>query len=325
MPSPVLVVHGGAGAISRGSINAEKEKDYRDSLRSFLLDGMKLLREGASALDVVTHVVTLFEDCPLFNAGRGSVYTSAETHEMDASVMRGEDRAAGAVACVSGVRNPVLAARLVMERTPHVILAGERAMDFLRAQGVAFEPDSYFHVQSRLDQLYKLRGQNPAAQALDHDVHDAAGAASGGGHPLDESRKMGTVGAVALDSAGRLAAATSTGGMTNKLPGRVGDTPIPGAGCYADDTVAVSCTGTGESFIRLVSSQDLSARMRYLGEDLVTAANIIVKRLPEVGGSGGLVAVDKDGNFCLPFVSEGMYRGYIRADGEPVAAIYGDE
>lgn len=322
MSSPVLVVHGGAGTITRGQISAEKEREYRESLLAFLRAGMDLLRSGASALDAATHVVTLFEDSPLFNAGRGSVYTSAETHELDAAVMRGEDRAGGAVACVHGVRNPILAARLVMEASPHVLMVGQGAMDFVRSKGAAFEPESYFHVEARLEQLRKLRGADPARQALDHDVQPG-GAQSR--PPLDESRKMGTVGAVALDRAGHLAAATSTGGMTNKLPGRVGDSPVLGAGCYADDTVAVSCTGTGEVFIRLGAAQEISARMRYLGEDLAAASRAVMARVGELGGSGGLVAVDRNGQICLPFNAEGMYRGSVTEHGEPVAAIYGDE
>lgn len=318
MSCPVLVIHGGAGVITRTNLSAEKERDYRAALRRFLVEGMKALKGGSSALDVATYVVTLFEDSPLFNAGRGAVYTSAETHEMDASVMNGPDRAAGAVACVRNVKNPILGARAVMERSPHVLMVGDGAVNFLRKAGLAFEPDSYFHVQSRLDQLHKIQAENPFGQALDHDITVPQ-------PPLDESKKMGTVGAVALDLEGRLAAATSTGGMTNKLPGRVGDTPVIGAGCYADDTVAVSCTGTGEVFIRLGLAQDISARMRYLGKNLDEAGKELMCDLGRLGGSGGLVAVDKHGNVSLPFNSEGMYRGYILENGEPVEAIYGDD
>lgn len=328
--SPVLVIHGGAGIITRANLSAEKERDYRAALKDFLRTGMNALKNGASALDAATLVVTLFEDSPLFNAGRGAVYTSAATHEMDASVMNGPDRAAGAVACVHGVKNPILAARAVMEHSPHVLMVAGGAMDFLRKQGIAFEPESYFHVQTRLDQLHKLQAQNPTGMALDHDVKvpDTASenppASPPANPPLDESKKMGTVGCIALDSEGRLAAATSTGGMTNKLPGRVGDTPVIGAGCYADDTVAVSCTGTGEIFIRLCVGQDISARMRYLGRDLKTAGQEVMDEVGRLGGSGGLIALDSHGNLSLPFNAEGMYRGYILADGEPMEAIYGD-
>lgn len=321
MTSPVLVIHGGAGIITRANLSAEKERDYRAALKQFLRAGMDALKSGASALDAATLVVTLFEDSPLFNAGRGAVYTSAATHEMDASVMNGPDRAAGAVACVHGVKNPILAARAVMEHSPHVLMVADGAIDFLRKQGLAFEPESYFHVQTRLDQLRKMQAENPTGMALDHDVKVPDATSN---PPLDETKKMGTVGCVALDAQGRLAAATSTGGMTNKLPGRVGDTPVIGAGCYADDTVAVSCTGTGETFIRLGVGQDISARMKYLGRDLKTASQDVMNEVGRLGGSGGLIALDASGNVSLPFNAEGMYRGYILENGEPVEAIYGE-
>ena len=318
MACPVLVIHGGAGAITRSNLSPEKEQAYREALRHVLVTGMQALTSGASALDAVTLAVTLFEDSPLFNAGRGAVYTSAETHEFDAAIMHGPDRAAGAVACVHNVKNPILAARAVMEKSPHVLMVGEGAERFVRQHGIVFESDEYFHVQQRLDQLRKMQAVNPAGLALDHDVRVPQ-------PPLDESKKMGTVGAVALDSAGRLAAATSTGGMTNKLPGRVGDTPVIGAGCYADDTVAISCTGTGEVFIRLCLAQDISARMRYLGKSLDEAGKELMDDLGRFGGSGGLVAVDRQGNVSLPFNAEGMYRGCILATGEIHEAIYGDD
>lgn len=326
MAYPVLAIHGGAGTINRKALSAEAEREYRNALRSILEKGQEALAAGAAALDVVTLAVSMLEDCPLFNAGRGAVYTSAETHELDAAVMDGRTLAAGAISCVHGVRNPIRAARVVMEQSPHVFMTGEGAMDFLRKHGVAFEPESYFHTEQRLAQLHQAQKQNPGNMILDHD--GAASMKQSGmsfiGNPLDEQKKMGTVGAVALDSEGHLAAATSTGGMTNKLPGRVGDTPVIGSGCYADGTVAVSCTGSGEYFIRLVVGKDVAARMRYQGASLEAATRVVLEQLGELGGTGGLIAVDAEGNVVLPFISEGMYRGYVRPGEEAHVAIYGD-
>ncbi len=317
MIEPVLAIHGGAGTISRAVLTPDAARDFEDALQSVLSAGYDALRQGASALDAVTLAVTLFEDCPLFNAGRGSVYTSAGAHEMDAAVMDGATLAAGSVACVHGVKNPVRAAREVMEHSRHVLMVGEGAMEFLRSRGVAFEPEDYFHTEHRYAQLLAARERDAFGMVLDHD--GAAMAA-----PLDEKTKMGTVGAVARDTRGRLAAATSTGGMTNKLPGRVGDTPIIGAGCYADATAAVSCTGAGEYFIRLGVGRDLAARMRYQGLGLDEAGRAVLDGLGAIGGAGGFIAVDKDGNVILPFNTEGMYRGCVRRDGTRMIAIYGD-
>ena len=317
---PVLALHGGAGTINRAALYPEAEKEYRRALRSFLEQGRDALAAGASALDAATLVVSLLEDCPLFNAGRGAVYTSAETHELDAAVMDGHTLKSGAVCCVHGVRNPIRAARVVMEQSPHVLMTGEGAIAFLKERGVAFEPESYFDTEERLAQLRRARDGQPGKALLDHD-----GAAALAGRPLNEMSKMGTVGAVALDAEGRLAAATSTGGMTNKLPGRVGDTPLVGAGCYADDVAAVSCTGSGEYFIRAVVGHDLAARMRYQGVGLDEAARAVLENVGRLGGTGGLIAVDSAGNVALPFISEGMYRGCVRPGEEPRVGIYGEE
>jgi beta-aspartyl-peptidase (threonine type) len=260
----------------------------------------------------------MFEDSPLFNAGRGSVYTRQETHEMDASVMNGATLAAGAVACVHGVKNPVLAARAVMEHSRHVLLVGEGAMDFLRQQGLAFAPESYFHTEHRLAQLRDARDRDAFGVELDHDGEPD------GAPPLDEKDKLGTVGAVALDARGDLAAATSTGGMTNKLAGRVGDSPIIGAGCYADRTAAVSCTGDGEYFMRLTVARDVAARMQYLGLSLRQAGLQTLDALTALGGRGGFIAVDRRGEVMLPFNSPGMYRGWIGPDQKRHIAIYSD-
>lgn len=323
--TPAIAIHGGAGAVNRSVLPPEAAVEYEENLKTILRAGHALLQKGGSALDAVTLAVTMFEDCPLFNAGRGSVYTSAGTHEMDASIMDGETLEAGAVAVVHGVRNPILGARAVMEKSRHVLMAGEGAEAFLREQGLLFEPEEYFHTKRRFAQLEAARKNDAYEVELYHDGMDrncdelteASRRA-----PLDDSRKMGTVGAVALDAGGRLAAATSTGGMTNKLPGRVGDSPIIGAGCYADKTAAVSCTGSGEYFIRLGTAREVSARMRYLGLSLDKAGKDVLRELGELGGKGGFIAVDAKGNVILPFNTAGMYRGRMRGS-ELEVAVYG--
>ncbi|MDR2051448.1 MAG: isoaspartyl peptidase/L-asparaginase [Deltaproteobacteria bacterium] len=320
---PVLAVHGGAGSISGALISSEVESEYRKALGLILEAGYAALLAGARALDAVTLAVSMFEDSPLFNAGRGAVYTSAGTHELDAAVMDGATLAAGAVACVSGVRNPVRAARAVMEHSRHVLMVGARAEDFLREHGLLFEDEEYFHSDLRLRQLCAAR-RGGAGMLLDHDV-SACRSLSPDVPPLDEKNKLGTVGAVALDARGDLAAAASTGGLTNKLPGRVGDTPLIGAGCYADRICAVSCTGTGEHFIRLAVAKDLSARLSYRNIDLEEAGRQVIDNLGSIGGQGGLIAVDRSGFVTLPFNSEGMYRGWVGRDKIRRVAVYGAE
>ncbi|WP_374518430.1 isoaspartyl peptidase/L-asparaginase family protein [Undibacterium squillarum] len=313
MITPVCIIHGGAGTILRTQISAAQEAACRSALEAILRAAQQCLSAGGSALDTVELAVSLLEDCELFNAGKGSVYTAAGTHEMDAAIMDGRQLAAGAVAGVSRLRNPVRAARLVMEKSPHVLLAGAGAEAFAREHGAEFAEPSYFHTDFRYQQWLQARQQN--AVTLDHQAR-----------PIDENRKMGTVGAVALDQHGNLAAATSTGGMTNKLAGRIGDTPIPGAGCYADNrTAALSATGTGEAFIRSVALHDISARMRYLNETLTAAASqVVMHSLPAVQGSGGIIGISATGEVCLCFNSEGMYRGVVRGDSTPEVAIYRD-
>lgn len=325
-PTPVIAIHGGAGTITRAAMDAGKEAEYTAALRAVLEAGQRLLASGASAVDAVTEAVRLLEECPLFNAGKGAVLTHAGTYELDAAVMDGATREAGAVACVKRLRNPVLAARAVMERSEHVLFAGEGAEAFALAQGLELVEPGYYFTEARHAQWERARAATGMA-LLDHDAAAlAARAADDGkpGHePIDPDRKFGTVGAVALDAQGRLAAATSTGGVTNKQVGRVGDTPIIGAGCYADDVVAVSTTGTGEMFIRTVAAYDIAARMRYAGATLAAASETVVQQcLPAIGGRGGLVAIDAAGHVVLPFNTEGMYRGHARV-GEPVhVAIY---
>lgn len=305
MPSPsssraVLLIHGGAGTLSREAMTPERADAFHAGLAESLRAGHAILAAGGSALDAVTAAVQVMEDDPLFNAGRGAVYTTDARHEMDAAVMEGSARRAGAVTSICGPRYPVLAARAVMEQTEHVLLAGDGAERFCRDAGLEFCPPDWFGTRNRLDALQAEMRRR------------AKGLADDG----DQSRKHGTVGAVALDSHGTLAAATSTGGMTAKRPGRVGDTPVIGAGTWADNrTCAVSCTGHGEYFIRYAVGHELDARMRWGGQALTDAATALVEQeLAAVGGSGGLIAVAHDGSFCLPFNSVGMYRGFVRTE-----------
>ena len=295
-----LAVHGGAGRIPRDEVGRSRAASYHDGLRRALTAGRGILAAGGSALDAVTEAVATLEDDPLFNAGRGSVFTRAGAQEMDACVMDGTERRAGAVAGVFGPRNPVLAARAVMERSRHVLLIGEGALAFCRENGLAFCEPGYFHSEARWRELQR---------ALER--------------PGGEPPQYGTVGAVARDGRGNLAAATSTGGMTGKEPGRVGDTPIIGAGTYAENAIcAVSATGHGEFFIRHAAAFAIAARLRYAGQSLDLAARAVIDELAAAGGSGGVVAVDRDGALVLPFSTAGMYRGFVR-DGTAIhTAIY---
>ncbi|WP_423196985.1 MULTISPECIES: isoaspartyl peptidase/L-asparaginase family protein [unclassified Cupriavidus] len=327
MNPAVIAIHGGAGTITRAAMDAQREREYTEALEHVLRAGQRVLSEGGSALDAVTEAVRLLEDCPLFNAGKGAVLTHAGTYELDASIMDGATLNAGAVACVKRVRNPVLAARAVLEHSEHVLFAADGAEAFAQAQGLALVPPDYYFTQARHDQWQRARATAGMA-LLDHDAAALAAQAGQGKpeptDPLDPDRKFGTVGAVACDASGNLAAATSTGGVTNKQVGRVGDTPVFGAGCYADDMAAVSATGTGEMFIRTVAAFDVSAQMRYAGLSLDEAARrVVMEKLPAIQGRGGLIAVDRAGNVTLPFNTEGMYRGIARV-GEPVNVwIYG--
>ena len=311
MGKAVIAIHGGAGAITRSQLSQEQELRYIQALSDIVETGQRMLEDGRSALDVVTEAVRLLEECPLFNAGIGAVYTRDETHELDACVMDGNTLNAGAVAGVSHLRNPILAARLVMEHSPHVMMISEGAENFAIAQGMERVSADIFSTPERYAQL--LAARTAGETVLDHSAS-----------PLDENNKMGTVGAVALDMFGNLAAATSTGGMTNKLPGRVGDSPLVGAGCYANNaSVAVSCTGTGEVFIRALAAYDIAALMDYGGLSLSEACErVVMEKLPALGGSGGLIAIDHEGNVALPFNSEGMYRAWGYAGDTPTTGIY---
>ncbi|KVX85048.1 isoaspartyl peptidase/L-asparaginase family protein [Burkholderia ubonensis] len=323
MTSPAIVaIHGGAGTILREAMNTDTELQYRAELAAILRAAQAVLADGGSALDAVSVAVRMLEDCPLFNAGRGAVYTADGTHELDAAIMDGATLAAGAVCCVTRVRNPVLAARRVMEASEHVMFAGAGADAFAAAQGLELVEPGYFGTEARHAQWLKAR--DAAGALLDH---DAATFAFGDGAPLDPDRKLGTVGAVARDLHGHVAAATSTGGITNKQPGRVGDSPIIGAGCYADDaTCAVSSTGTGEMFIRLATAHDVAAQIAYRGVSVAEAAyDVVMNKLPRIAGRGGIIAVDAHGNVAMPFNTDGMYRGYARVGAAPVVGIYRDD
>jgi beta-aspartyl-peptidase (threonine type) len=323
MTAPVLALHGGAGLLNRTSLTPEREKAYHAAMHEILLAAQAALAKGASALDAVTLAVEMLENYPLFNAGRGAVFTHEGTHELDAAIMDGATLAAGAVACVNRIKRPVRAARAVMERSPHVLLVGAGAEAFAQSVGLELVSPDYFSTDLRREQLERALAAD--AMVLDHDSPSIAfRQGPPANSPLDEDRKFGTVGAVALDAHGNLAAATSTGGITNKRAGRVGDTPVIGAGTYADNrTAAISCTGAGELFIRVAAAHDVCARMAYLGQSLEEAATeVVMKVLPPLQGRGGLVAVDAKGNLSLPFNSEGMYRGYARVGEAPVTAIY---
>ncbi|WP_321793072.1 isoaspartyl peptidase/L-asparaginase [Caballeronia sp. J97] len=320
--TPVIAIHGGAGTILRSAMNAETEERYHAALTDILGAGQRVLADGGSALDAVTEAVRLLEDCPLFNAGHGAVFTAAGTHELDASVMDGATLEAGAISCVTRVKNPVLAARRVLDVSDHVMFTGAGAEAFAGAQGLEFVDPSYFYTEARYQQWQKARGTS--GTMLDHDAATKFAFTNDAVDPIDPDKKFGTVGAVALDANGHLAAATSTGGITNKQAGRVGDAPLIGAGCYANDaTCAVSTTGTGEMFIRMLAAYDVSAQMEYRGVSLEEASNdVVMNKLPRIEGRGGLVAIDAKGNVVLPFNTEGMYRGFARVGEAPVTAIY---
>jgi L-asparaginase / beta-aspartyl-peptidase len=287
-------------------MSAARAARYHAGLGRALEAGRTVLAADGSALDAVTAAVVALEDDPLFNAGRGAVFTSAGTQEMDAAVMEGREHRAGAVAGICGPKNPILAARAVMEHSPHVLVIGDGALALCRAAGLTFAERDYFHTPARW-------------RALHETLHRAAG------NTLDDdpARRHGTVGAVARDRRGDLAAATSTGGMTGKLPGRVGDSPLIGAGTWADNaSCAVSATGDGEFFIRFAVAHEIASRLVHRGERLEEAARSAIDGLGQMGGSGGLVAVDRDGELALPFNCSGMYRGYVKSDGIVYTAIY---
>ena len=308
--SPLLVIHGGAG-VERGDLSPEEMRAARTALEAALRKGHEALAAGRPAMDAVTAAITVLEDDPTFNAGRGAVFTHDGRNELDASLMDGATLRAGAVAGVPTIKNPILLARAVMEHSPHVMMVGQGAEMFAAEQKIEQVDPSYFRTEKRWQQLQRALKEEAAGQAH---------------ADLETARHFGTVGAVALDAQGKLAAGTSTGGMTNKRYGRVGDSPIIGAGTYADARCAVSGTGWGEFYIRLSVAHEICARMNYLSESPAAAGEeVIVKRVPELGGDGGAIVLSADGRIATPFNTQGMYRGWIGADGVPHVAIFADE
>ena len=298
-----LVIHGGAGAILKSNMTPEKEAEYISKLNEALQTGYKILENGGSSLDAVVTVINIMEDSPLFNAGKGAVLTEKGIAELDASIMDGKTLKAGAVAGVKHIKNPITLARLVMDKSPHVMLMGDGAEEFAKENGMEMVDNDYFITPDRWQQYQKMK------EAQDK---------------KSKEEKHGTVGCVALDKNGNLAAGTSTGGMMMKKFGRVGDSPIIGAGTFADNnTCAVSGTGYGEYFIRLSVARDISDLMAYKNISLNDAANeVIMKKLPQLGGTGGIIAIDKNGTVALPFNTDGMYRGYFISGDNPVIKIY---
>ena len=310
--APMLVMHGGAGTITRASMTPEMEKQFRETLEQALRAGHAVLMKGRPSLDAVETSIRILEDSPLFNAGKGAVFTHDGKNEMDSAIMNGKTMAAGSVAGVTIIKNPISAARAVMEKSPHVMMAGKGAELFATSIGLDIVDPSYFWTERRWKALQNelMKEQGKPQAYLD----------------VPEEHKFGTVGAVALDQSGNLAAGTSTGGTTNKRYGRIGDSPIIGAGTYADnESVAVSCTGTGEYFIRWTVAHDIAALYKYKGMTVQQAGDeVIHKKLEPVHGNGGAIILDANGNFAMPFNSEGMYRGWIGVDGVPHVLIYKD-
>lgn len=312
-----LAVHGGAGTILKEDMVSELEQAYLQGLEDALKAGYTVLEKGGSSVDAVKAAVVSLEDNILFNAGRGSVFTKKGLHEMDAAIMNGKDLSAGALAGVAHVRNPIVLAEAIMNKSNHVFLSGDGALDFAIKQGVQLEPDEYFFSDFRYNQWQQIKHSNE--YALDHSLQKT--------EALMKDKKFGTVGAVACDANGNVAAATSTGGMTNKQYNRIGDSPIIGAGNYANNkTCAISCTGHGEPFIKAVAAYDVSCLMEYKGMSLYEAMNEVVNnKLVKIDGEGGMIGVDAAGNIALLFNSAGMYRGARSSDGTNFVNIYKEQ
>lgn len=309
-----FILHGGAGTITKGSMTPEKEKEFRDALTAAVTAGYKALRDGKSSLDAIEIAIRMMEDSPLFNAGKGAVFTNEGRNELDASIMFGKTQAAGAVAGLRKVKNPITLARAVMEKSPHVMMAGDGAEKFALMQKIELVDEKYFWTQHRWDSLQQVLKEEKEKEKKPGTVSLAS---------KEPQNRFGTVGAVALDKNGDISAGTSTGGMTNKRYGRVGDAPIIGAGTYANnDTCGVSATGWGELFIRVGVARDIAAMMEYRGLPIQQAADMVMKKVEKLGGDGGVVAMDKFGNMAISFNSEGMYRAYIDINGKPVVEIY---
>lgn len=315
-----IAIHGGAGTILKVNMTPDLEEGYRRGLQDALDIGFSILENGGTALAAVKAASISLEDNPLFNAGKGSVFTKDGIIEMDAAIMDGKTLEAGAVAGVRNVRNPVELAEQIMLHSGHVFLSGEGAKDFAIKQGVKLEPDEYFYTDFRYNQLLEIKHSD--AYKLDHSVDDSPLTSQ-----ISRDIKFGTIGAVACDKDGNIAAATSTGGMTNKQFGRIGDSPLIGIGTYANNkTCAISCTGHGEPFIRAVAAHDVSCLMEYKNMGLQEACEeVVLKKLLKINGEGGLIGVDAEGNASLVFNSEGMYRGLKSSDGTGLIAIYKDD
>jgi len=317
-PAPVLVIHGGAGTITRERMTDTLAAEIRKVMQKALEEGYLILQEGGSSVEAVVTAIQVMEESPLFNAGKGAVFTWEEKNELDASIMEGAHGNAGAVAGVSTIRSPIEAAMHVMTNSPHVLLTGKGAEEFAEKEGLEMADPAYFYTEDRYRQLMRIKA------ASVENKEESKGSSYVPGNQTEF--KFGTVGAVALDKRGNLAAGTSTGGTTNKRYGRIGDSPIIGAGTYADNkSCAVSATGHGEYFIRNVVAYDIAARMKYQGKDLSTASEEVIRELKLKDGSGGVICLDAQGNIAMPFNTEGMYRGYIDQSGETVIEFYGEE
>ena len=317
-PKYVMVIHGGAGTILKSQMTPEKEKAYKAALTLALETGYKKIKAGESSLNAVEAAVRIMEDSPLFNAGKGAVFTNEGKNELDAAIMNGSNLMAGSVAGVTTVRNPISAARAVMEKSEHVMMVGRGAEQFAAQAGLEIVDPKYFWTKERWEGLQRVKKQD-SIKALEKST-DKKSLKLG---IENKDSKFGTVGAVALDKHGNLAAATSTGGMTNKKYGRVGDAPLIGIGTYANKLVGISCTGWGEFFIRNVVAYDVAALMEYGGKTVKEASTeVIMNKVPTLGGDGGLIALDKDGNVAMPFNTAGMYRGTVTAEGKIEVFIF---
>jgi L-asparaginase / beta-aspartyl-peptidase len=297
-----IVIHGGAGVMSEERMSNKQQNEYKSKLNAALELGEKMLKEGAKSTDVVVRVINVLEDSPLFNAGKGAVFTHDEKVELDASIMDGKTLNAGAVAGVRDIKNPINAAREVMVNSEHVFLSGKGASEFAKKQGLEMVPNKYFHTEARRESLMKLKKEERERNQKDN---------------------TGTVGCAVLDTYGNICAGTSTGGMTNKKYGRIGDAPVIGAGTYANNkTCAVSCTGHGEYYIRLGFARDISALMEYKNMNVTEACREEIRKLTELNGTGGVIALDANGNIAMEFNTSGMFRGYIKSTGEKEIAIF---
>jgi L-asparaginase / beta-aspartyl-peptidase len=314
----VLVVHGGAGTILKKSMTPEKEAAYTAALTKALQQGYDAIKLGKTSLDAVEAAIHVLEDSPLFNAGKGAVFTHDGKNEMDAAIMDGKTLKAGAVAGVTVIRNPITAARAVMEKSEHVMMVSKGAEQFAKQCGVEIVDPKYFYTKERWDGLQQAIKEDSVKAVLDHGNKKSMKLGA-----INRDYKFGTVGAVALDKMGNLAAGTSTGGMTNKKYGRVGDSPIIGAGTYANNlTAGISCTGWGEFYIRSVVAYDVSAMMEYKNLSVSDASKAALDKMEKLGGDGGLIALDKNGNVAMPFNTDGMYRGTVTEDGKIEVLIY---